>query len=231
MYKRILLKLSGELLMGDRDFGIDVEAASRLANELVEISDLGIELVVEIGGGNIYRWRTAQKGVKRNVADTMGMLGSIMNALSLRNAMPQEKEVRALSPVYMPYIIQYYTPAKAIHYLEEKRIVILGGGTGSQFFTTDTGAALHALQTGCEILLKGTNVEGVYSADPKIDPKAKKFDFLSFDEVISKKLKVMDITAFSLCQENNLPILVFNAAKKENIKKAAKGERIGTLIR
>jgi len=230
MYKRIMLKLSGELLMGDLSFGIDSKVVNRIAQELAEIVSQGIEIVVEIGGGNIYRWKKAQAGVRRHIADTMGMLGSVMNALNLRDALTHKKEVRALSPIFMPSIIQLYTPSKAIHYLEEKHIVIIGGGTGDQFFTTDTGAVLHALQTECNVVLKGTNVDGVYSADPKIDPKAKKYDKLSFDEAISKRLAVMDMTAFSLARENNLPIIVFDATKPGNIKKAAKGEKIGTIV-
>lgn len=231
MYKRIMLKLSGELLMGDLSFGIDSKVITRIAGELIEISNQGIEIVIEIGGGNIYRYRAAQVGVRRHVADTMGMLGSVMNALNLRDALTRKKEVRALSPIFMPSIIQLYAPAKAIHYLEEKHIVIIGGGTGDQFFTTDTGAVLHALQTECDVILKGTNVEGVYSADPKVNPKATKFDTLSFDEVILKKLAVMDMTAFSLARENNLPIIVFNAKKPGNIKRAATGEKIGTIVK
>lgn len=226
-----MLKLSGELLMGDLTFGVDSKVVNRIVQELVDVANQGIEVLVEIGGGNIYRWKKAQVGVRRHIADTMGMLGSIMNALNLRDALTCKKEVRALSPIFMPSIIQLYTPSKAIHYLEEKHIVIIGGGTGDQFFTTDTGAVLHALQTNCDVVLKGTNVDGVYSTDPKIDPNAKKYDQLSFDEVISKRLAVMDITAFSLAQENNLPIIVFNATKPGNIKKAAKGEKIGTLIK
>jgi len=225
-----MLKLSGELLMGDLSFGIDSKVVNRIAQELAEIVSQGIEIVVEIGGGNIYRWKKAQAGVRRHIADTMGMLGSVMNALNLRDALTHKKEVRALSPIFMPSIIQLYTPSKAIHYLEEKHIVIIGGGTGDQFFTTDTGAVLHALQTECNVVLKGTNVDGVYSADPKIDPKAKKYDKLSFDEAISKRLAVMDMTAFSLARENNLPIIVFDATKPGNIKKAAKGEKIGTIV-
>jgi uridylate kinase len=231
MYKRVMLKLSGELLMGNLSFGIDSKVVNRIAQELAEIADRGIEIVIEIGGGNIYRWKKAQVGVRRHIADTMGMLGSVMNALNLRDALTRRKEVRALSPIFMPSLIQLYTPSKAIHYLEEKHIVIIGGGTGDQFFTTDTGAVLHALQTECDVVLKGTNVDGVYSADPKIDPNAKKYDKLSFDDAISKRLAVMDMTAFSLARENNLPIIVFDATKPGNIKRAAEGGKIGTIVK
>lgn len=229
-YKRVMLKLSGEILQGDLGYGVDQGMIKRLANELVEAADLGVEIVVEIGGGNIYRWRGAQKGISRNTADTMGMLGSVMNAINLREAIGRRKEARALSPIFMPYIIQLFAPGKAIHYLEEKKIVILGGGMGIQYFTTDSGAVLHALQTDCQIVLKGTNVSGVYSADPKKVKKAKRFDRISFDEVISKNLKVMDMTAFILARESNLPIVVFDATRVGNIKKALKGEKIGTLV-
>lgn len=231
MYKRILLKLSGEILMGNYDYGIDSKVLKRITDELVEISNLGIQVTVEIGGGNIYRWREAQPGIRRNVADTMGMLGSIMNAINLRDAMSKNQKVRSLSPIYMPYIIQYYTPAKAIHYLEEGKIVIIGGGTGNQFFTTDTGAVLHALQMECDVILKGTNVDGVYNTDPNVDSKAKKYDKLTFREAISKKLGVMDMAAFSLAEENKLPIVVFNAKKKGNILKVVRGEKIGTMVK
>jgi uridylate kinase len=231
MFKRVMLKLSGELLMGDLSFGIDSKVLARIAQEITEISNLGSEVIIEIGGGNIYRFKKAQKGVRRHVADTMGMLGSIMNALNLRDALALKKEARALSPIFMPSIVQLYAPTKAIHYLDEKHIVIIGGGTGDQFFTTDTGAVLHALQTECDVILKGTNVDGVYSVDPKINPKAKKYGTLSFDEAISKKLAVMDATAFSLARDNKLSIIVFDATKPGNIKKVVMGEKIGTIVK
>jgi uridylate kinase len=232
MYKRILLKLSGEFLMGEYDYGVDSKALNRIADEIIGLSEMGVQVVVEVGGGNIYRWKKAQPGIRRNVADSMGMLGSVMNAINIRDAITQKnKEARSLSSIYAPYIVQYYAPAKAIKYMEENKIVIIGGGTGNQFFTTDTGAVTHALQTECEIVLKGTNVDGVYDDDPNKNPNAKKYDKLDFQEAIEKKLAVMDMTAFSLAQENNLPIIVFNVNKKGSIKKAALGEEIGTQVK
>lgn len=227
-FKRIMIKLSGELFLGKLKYGIDMGVMRQVAKELEEISEMGIEVLVEVGGGNIYRWRDAAKGIRRNNADIMGMLGSVMNAINLRDAV--QKEARALSPIYMPYIIQYYTPGKTINYLQEKKIVIIGGGTAHQFFTTDSGAVLHALQTDCEIILKGTNVDGIYDSDPNKNPKAKRFNQITFDEVLSKKLEIMDMTAFALCRDNNLPIIIFDATQKGNIKKAAMGEKIGTLV-
>jgi uridylate kinase len=225
-----MLKLSGEFLQGKFSFGIDPSITSRIVKELLEITNLGVEIIIEVGAGNIYRGRSAPKEIERNIADTMGILGSMMNAISLREAIGINREARALSPIFAPYIIQYYAPAKAIHYMEEKKIVIIGGGTGTQFFTTDTGAVLHAIQTKCEVILKGTNVDGVYSADPKKNKKAKRFEHISFDEVISKKLEVMDMTAFTLARDNNLPIIIFDVTKEGNLKKIIAGEKIGTLV-
>ncbi|MEW6408138.1 MAG: UMP kinase [Patescibacteria group bacterium] len=229
-YKRVMLKLSGEFLQGSLASGIDQKIIKRAADEILEIANSGVEIIVEVGAGNIYRGKSASKEIQRNIADIIGMLGSITNAICLREAIGHRKETRALSAIFMPYVIQHYTPAKAIHYLEEKKIVILGGGTGMQFFTTDSGAVLHALQTKCEVVLKGTNVDGVYSADPKKVKTAKKFNKISYQEVISKKLEVMDMTAFTLAQDNNLPIFVFDITKEGNLKKAVIGEEIGTLV-
>lgn len=225
-----MLKLSGEFLQGSLASGIDQRIIKRVADEILEIANLGVEIIVEVGAGNIYRGKSASKEIQRNIADIIGMLGSVTNAICLREAIGHRKEARALSAIFMPYVIQYYTPAKAIHYLEEKKIVILGGGMGMQFFTTDSGAVLHALQTKCEVVLKGTDVDGVYSADPKKVKTAKKFNKISYQEIISKKLEVMDITAFTLAQDNNLPILVFDITKEGNLKKAVIGEEIGTLV-
>lgn len=232
MYNRIMLKLSGELMMGDKDFGIDQETVSKYASQIVELVKMGKQVIVEIGAGNIYRGKE-EKEMKRTIADNLGMLGSVMNAINLREAIDKfgHQEARALSQIYMPYIIQYYTPGKAIHYMDEKKIVIMGGGTGNQFFSTDTGAVLHALQTNCDIVLKATNVDGVYDSDPNENPNAKKYDELSYDEVLSKKLAVMDQTAFSLARDNGLTIVVFNVKKEDNLKKVIAGEKIGTIIK
>lgn len=229
MHKRILLKLSGEILMGQYDYGIDSQILERISQELNDLHQSGMQIVVEIGGGNIYRWKNAQPGIKRNTADMMGMLGSVMNAVNLRDTINEKGKAKALSPINIPYAVEYYNPEKSLEYLE-KNIVIIGGGVGTQYFTTDTGAVLHALQNNCEVILKGTDVDGVYNDDPDKNKDAQKYDQLNFDEAISKKLGVMDMSAFSLAQENNLPIVVFNVKEKGNITKAAKGENIGTKV-
>lgn len=232
MYNRIMLKLSGELMMGDKDFGIDQNAVAKYASQIVELVKMGKQVIVEIGAGNIYRGKE-EKGMKRTIADNLGMLGSAMNAINLREAIDKfgHQEARALSQIYMPYIIQYYTPGKAIHYMDEKKIVIMGGGTGNQFFSTDTGAVLHALQTNCDVVLKATDVDGVYDSDPKENKDAKKYDELSYDEVLSKKLAVMDQTAFALARDNGLTIIVFNVTKEDNLKKVIAGEKLGTIVK
>ncbi|MDD3888201.1 MAG: UMP kinase [Patescibacteria group bacterium] len=232
MYNRIMLKLSGELMMGNKDFGIDQDAVAKYASQIVELVKMGKQIIVEIGAGNIYRGKE-EKGMKRTIADNLGMLGSVMNAINLREAIDKfgHQEARALSQIYMPYIIQYYTPGKAIHYMDEKKIVIMGGGTGNQFFSTDTGAVLHALQTNCDVVLKATNVDGVYDSDPNINKNAKKYDELSYDEVLAKKLAVMDQTAFALARDNGLTIIVFNVTKEGNLMKVINGEKIGTIIK
>ena len=230
-YKRVMLKLSGELLMGDKEYGVDYEYLEAFSKELIEVTKQGTQLIVEVGGGNIYRWRTAQKGIKRNTADMMGMLGSVMSALNLRDGIEaQGAAAEAMSPIFMPYAINYYRPREADKFMDKGAVVIVGGGTGKQFFTTDSGAAEHALQTDCDVLLKGTDVDGVYDSDPDENPDAKKFSEISFDEVLASKLNVMDMTAFALCRDNKLPIVVFDVTKQENIIKAAKGESIGTVV-
>lgn len=229
MYKRILLKLSGEILMGQYDFGVDSKVLKRIAKELIEVQKSGIQVIVEIGGGNIYRWKEAQPGVKRNVADSMGMLGSVMNALNLEDAINSEGKAKALSAVKISSMIDYYSPRKVTECIKDN-IVIIGGGIGHQYFTTDTGAVLHALQNDCEVVLKGSDVDGVYNDDPDKNPNAKKYDKLSFKEAISKKLGVMDMTAFSLASENNLPIIVFNVEKSGSIVKAINDDSIGTKV-
>ncbi|MBU1178311.1 UMP kinase [Patescibacteria group bacterium] len=227
-YKRIMLKLSGEALLGEQDYGVDVKVVQDFCQQLVEINEMGVAVAVEVGGGNIYRWRTAQAGVSREVADLMGMMGSVMNALNFSDI--GGDQVKALGALSVPTALNNYSVRKANKYLAEGKIVVVGGGTGNQFFTTDTSAALHALQLGCEVLLKGTGVEGVYDSDPKENPQAQKYDRITYNEVLEKKLNVMDMTAFALCRENNLPVLVFNALIKGNIKQAVLGEQIGTRV-
>lgn len=231
-FKRIMLKLSGELMMGNKQFGIDQAAVKKYADQIMELLKMKKQVIVEIGAGNIYRGRE-QKDMKRTIGDNLGMLGSVMNAINLREAIDKygQQEARALSQIYMPFIIQYYTPGKAIHYMEEGKLVIMGGGTGNQYFSTDTGAAVHALQTRCDVLLKATNVDGVYNSDPKENPNAKKYSKLSFQEIIEKNLAIMDQTAFALCRENGLTTIVFNVKKEGSLKKAAMGEKIGTIIK
>ncbi len=232
MYKRIMLKLSGELMMGSKEFGIDQKAVQKYADQIMELLKMDKQVIVEIGAGNIYRGKE-QLDMKRTIADNLGMLGSVMNAINLREAIDKtgQQEARALSQIYMPFIIQYFTPGKAIHYMEEGKLVIMGGGTGNQFFSTDTGAAVHALQTKCDVILKATDVDGVYDSDPKKNPEAKKYEKLSFDEVLEKRLAIMDQTAFALCRENGLTVIVFDVTKEDNLKKAASGEKIGTVIK
>ncbi len=216
--------------MGQYDFGVDSRVLKRIAQELVEVKNFGVEIIVEIGGGNIYRWKSAQPGINRNVADSMGMLGSVMNAINLEEAINNNKGMaRAFSPVKIPAMLDYYSPRKVAECIKDN-IIIIGGGTGNQYFTTDTGAVLHALQNECEIVLKGTNVDGVYNDDPSKNKDAKKYDKLTFKEAISKKLGVMDMTAFSLAEENSLPIIVFNVTKEGSIVQATKDETIGTKV-
>lgn len=223
-----MLKLSGEILMGGQPFGIEQKKIKSIAGQLIEVAKQGIQIVVEIGGGNIYRWRTAQKGVSRGVADYMGMMGSTMNALNIESY--NNKKIKALSTIFMPAIVKQYTPNDAVKYLEKGFVVIIGGGTGSQYFTTDTGAVVHALQIGCDVVFKGTKVKGIYDSDPKKNSKAKKYEKVTYDLALENKLGVMDMTAFALCRENNLPIIIFDATKEGNIEKAVAGKEIGTKV-
>lgn len=218
-------------MMGDLDYGVDLARMKKFAEELKEINQLGVKMLVEVGGGNIYRWRQAVKGSVRNTADMMGMLGSVMTALNLADVLKEVGvSVCALSSLYMPQVIPFYTPKVAKDSLEEGKIVVVGGGAGEQFFTTDTGVALHGLQTGAEVVLKGTDVEGVYSADPNTEKKAELFSQITFDEVLEKKLAVMDMSAFALLREAKIPLMVFNVQKAGNLLKAVSGEKVGTLV-
>jgi len=228
IYKRIMLKLSGEALLGEQDYGIDAKAVKSFYQQLIEVVDLGVEVVVEIGGGSIYRWRTAQEGIDREAADMMGMLGSVMNALNF-SAIDQGK-IKALGSLAVPAAIDNYTIRAANQAIKNGQIVVIGGGTGNQYFTTDTGAAIHALQLQCEVILKGTNVDGVYSSDPNKDSSAQKYDQVSFQEILDKELAAMDMTAFTLCRDNDLPLVIFNVLEEGNLKKVVQGEEIGTKI-
>lgn len=232
-YKRILLKVSGEVLAGEQPFGIDGKVIDYIAQEIAEISAMGVEVAIVIGGGNIFRGiHAADGGMERASADYMGMLATMLNALALQNALEKKGAVtRVQSAIEMRQLAEGYIRRRALRHLEKKRVVIFAGGTGNPYFSTDTAAALRAMEIGAEVILKGTKVAGIYDDDPLKNPMAKKFDALPFLSVIDKKLKVMDSTAISLCMDHNLPIIVFNIKEKGNIKRIVQGERIGTLVR
>lgn len=231
-YKRILLKLSGEALMGDKGFGIDSATVDFIAKEIKKVVNLGAELAIVIGGGNIFRGVEASvKGMERASADYMGMLATVINALALQNALEKNNiPTRVQSAIEMRELAESYIRRKAMRHLEKGRIVIFAAGTGNPYFTTDTAAALRAMEIGADVIMKATKVDGVYSSDPVKDPKAKKFDTISYIDVLKKGLSVMDSTAISLCMDNNLPILVFNLKGKDNISKVALGKKIGTMV-
>ncbi len=232
-YKRILLKISGEILAGDQPFGIDSRVIGYLAKEIAEVVAMGVEVAIVIGGGNIFRGLAgADGGMERASADYMGMLATILNALALQHALEKEgPATRVQSAIEMRQLAVGYIRRRAIRHLEKKRVVIFAAGTGNPYFSTDTAAALRAMEIGAEIILKGTKVSGIYDDDPLKNPKAKKFDQLPFLTVIDKKLKVMDTTAISLCMDHNLPIIVFNLKERGNLKRVVAGERLGTLVR
>jgi len=232
-YKRVLLKLSGEVLMGETNYGIDSGTISRLARELVDVRKNGVQLAVVIGGGNIFRGlRGAAKGMDRASADYMGMMATVMNSVALQDAIEQQGEtVRVLSALHVKEVAEPYIRRRAIRHLEKNRIVIFAAGTGNPYFTTDTAASLRAMEIGADIVLKGTRVDGVYSADPELDRHAKRYTELSFTDALTNKLGVMDATAMSLCRDNDMPIMVFNVNKPGNLMKAVRGEAIGTMVR
>lgn len=231
-YKRILLKLSGEALMGDKGFGIDSATVDFIAKEIKKVVEMGAELAIVIGGGNIFRGVEASvKGMERASADYMGMLATVINALALQNALEKNNiSTRVQSAIEMRELAESYIRRKAMRHLEKGRIVIFAAGTGNPYFTTDTAAALRAMEIGADIIMKATKVDGVYSADPVKNPLAKKYDSISYIEVLKKGLSVMDSTAISLCMDNNLPIVVFNLKGKDNISKVALGKKIGTMV-
>ena len=230
-YKRVLLKISGEALMGDKGYGIDAATVDFMAREIRSISSMGVELAVVIGGGNIFRGVQASlEGMERASADYMGMLATVINALALQNALEKYGlPTRVQSAIEMRELAEPYIRRKAMRHLEKGRIVIFAAGTGNPYFTTDTAAALRAI--GADVILKGTKVDGVYSSDPLKDPKARKFLRLTYMEVLRKGLRVMDSTAISLCMDNALPIVVFNVRGKGNIRKIIEGKRVGTSVR
>ncbi len=232
MYKRILLKLSGESLMGQQGHGIDPQRLQAYAKQIKEIAQLGVQIGIVIGGGNIFRGLSgAQQGYDRVKGDQMGMLATVINSLALSSALEAiGQQVRVLTSVRMEPVGDFYNKAKAIRLMEKGNIVILAGGTGLPFFTTDTASGLRAIEIEADIMFKGTRVDGIYTADPEKDPTATKFDAITYDEVLERKLKVMDLTAITLCKENKMPIYVFNMDKEGNLLKVIKGEQIGTLV-
>jgi uridylate kinase len=232
-YKRILLKLSGESLMGDKQYGIDNNQVLQYAKDIKNVHDQGIEIAVVVGGGNIFRGLSAEKsGMERAQADYMGMLATVINCMALQNALESiGVETRLQSAIKMEQICEPYIRRRAMHHLQEGKIVIFGAGTGNPYFTTDTAASLRAIEIKADVVLKGTRVDGIYTADPEKDPTATRYDEISFQEVYDKGLNVMDMTAITLCQENKLPIIVFDMNKEGNFMKIAKGEAIGTLVK
>lgn len=231
-YKRILLKLSGEALLGEKSFGIDQKVLEYIARELKGISKSGVQIAIVIGGGNIFRGLEASaEGMERTSADYMGMLATALNALALQNALETNgMPTRVQSAIEMQELAEPYIRRKAVRHLEKGRFVIFAAGTGNPYFTTDTAAALRAAEIGADVILKATKVDGIYSSDPMKDPKAKKFKTISYLNVLKKGLKVMDSTAISLCMDNQMPIIVFNLLKKNNINKILEGKKVGTIV-
>ncbi len=232
IYRRVLLKLSGEALMGDNSYGIDPRLMEEFAEEIVQVHRLGVEMALVIGGGNIFRGvSAASQGMDRATADYVGMLATVMNALALQQALEKRGvATRVQSAIDMKEVAEPFIRRRAIRHLEKGRIVIFAAGTGLPFFTTDTAAALRAVEIGASVLLKATKVDGVYDADPVKVPNARKYDRVTFDEVLQKDLKVMDATAISMARDNNLPVIVFNLRKSGNILKVVTGEPVGTLV-
>ena len=231
-YKRILLKLSGEALMGDKQFGIDTEKLSSYANEIKTAIDFGVEVAVVIGGGNIFRGVQVEgQGLDRVQGDYMGMLATIINGMALQSALEKaDVETRLLTAIKMEQVAEPFIRRRAMRHLQKGRVVIFGGGTGNPYFTTDTAATLRAIEIEADVILKGTRVDGIYTADPEKDDSATKYDTITFKEVYEKELNIMDMTAFTLCNENKLPIVVFDINKKQNLYKMLQGESIGTLV-
>lgn len=233
IYKRILLKLSGEGLMGDKSFGMSAEVIENLARQIKTVHDAGVEVCVVVGGGNIFRGaKEASKGMNRTVADHVGMLATVMNALYIQNALEKNgTPARVLSGLNIPEVCEHYVYRRALRHLEKGRVVIFAAGTGNPYFTTDTGAALRASEMQCDVLLKATQVDGVYDSDPKVNPQAVRYDTVSYDEVIEKQLKVMDIAAIALARENNIPVVVFAQSGKDALEKVVSGKGNFTVIK
>ncbi len=231
-YKRIMLKLSGEVFCGPQDYGINRPTLDAVAKQILAVSELGLEIVIVVGGGNIWRFRdTKDSGIERTASDAMGMLATIMNSVALQSALEAlGAETRVLSAVDVPQLAEPFIKRRALRHLEKKRIVICSGGTGNPYFTTDSAAALRSLELSCDVLLKATNVDGVYDKDPRTNPDAVMYDELTYAKAMENHLAVMDQAAFSLCEDQGLPIVVFNFFKDGLLLKAAKGEKVGTLV-
>jgi len=231
-YRRILLKISGEILAGEQGYGIEPAVLDNLADEIAAVVSLGVEVAIVIGGGNIFRGIAASAtGMERASADYMGMLATVLNALALQNALERRGvSTRVQSAIEMRQLAEGYIRRRAIRHLEKKRVVIFAGGTGNPYFSTDTAAALRAMEIGAQVIMKGTKVDGIYEADPMTHPKAKMLGELAFLSILNKNLKVMDSTAITLCMDNNLPLIVFNLKESGNLKRVVQGDKIGTLV-
>ncbi|RTL57286.1 MAG: UMP kinase [Sphingobacteriales bacterium] len=231
-FKRVLLKLSGESLMGDNSFGLDPKVIEQYAHEIKRITDLGVQVAVVIGGGNIYRgMNESETGIERAQGDYMGMLATVINGMAVQSMLERiGVYTRLQSAIKMEQVAEPYIRRRAVRHLEKGRVVIFGAGTGNPYFTTDTAGSLRAIEVNADVILKGTRVDGIYSADPEKDPTATKFDKITYQECIAKNLRVMDMTAFTLCMENKLPIIVFDMNKPGNLLKVVTGERVGTTV-
>lgn len=231
-YKRILLKLSGESLSGNQDYGIDTNRLDEYAAQISELSLMGAQIAIVIGGGNIFRGLSGMsKGFDRVKGDQMGMLATVINSLALSSSLKNHGvSARVFTAIRMEPVAEYYSKEQAVKALENGEIAIIAGGTGNPYFTTDTASALRAVETAADVMMKGTRVDGVYTADPEKNPDAEKYETISFDEVYNQNLRIMDLTATTLCRENKMPVLVFNMDKPGNLKKAVTGEKIGTIV-
>ena len=232
-YQRVLLKLSGEALIGDRSYGIDPIVADKIARDVVDVRQLGVEIAVVIGGGNIFRGLAASaKGMDRTTADNMGMLATVMNALALSDALERHgATTRVLTAIEMRTVAEPFIRRRAIRHLEKGRVVLFAAGTGNPYFTTDTAAALRAMEVRADVIMKATKVDGIFTADPAVDPSATRLDSLSHHEVLERRLNVMDTTAISLCMDNKLPIIVFNLKTPGNVRRAVMGEPVGSVVK
>jgi uridylate kinase len=231
-YRRVLIKLSGEALGDEKGSGINPDAIHEMARQIREVRDLGVDVVIVVGGGNIFRGlQGSEKGIERATADYMGMLGTVINALALQDALEKQGvPTRVQSAISLAQVAEPFIRRRAVRHLEKNRVVIFGGGTGNPYFSTDTTAALRAAEVGADVILKATKVDGIYDSDPKKNLKAKRYDQITFMEALQKQLKVMDSTAFSLCMDNKMPIIVFNMFEDDNLARVVKGEKVGTLV-